>query len=377
MRIAVVHEWLATYAGSERVLAEILSLYPNADVFAVVDFLPASQRGFLGDRKVGVSFIQRLPLARKRFRWYLPIMPFAIEQIDLSAYDLVISNSHAVSKGVLTGAHQLHISYVHTPIRYAWDFQEQYLARSAGVGACKAAVARLLMHYLRVWDLRAATGVDCFVANSQFVARRIMRTYRRSATVVYPPVDLAQFPLREKKDNFYVTVARLVPYKRVDLLLKAFARLPQCNLVVIGDGPQLPELRRLATSNVKLKGRLTGGAVREHLASAKGFVHAGEEDFGIAMVEAQACGTPVLAFARGGAAEIVQPGETGLLFDRQTPESIIDAITLFERERQFDPAQARVNAMRFGVERFREEFRRVVNEATAEIGFSASAFHAI
>jgi glycosyltransferase involved in cell wall biosynthesis len=363
MRIAVVHEWLETYAGSERVLAEILSLYPQADLFAVVDFLPPNQRAFLADRKVNVSFIQHLPLARKRFRWYLPLMPFAMEQIDLSAYDLIISNSHAVSKGVLTRGDQLHISYVHTPFRYAWDLQEEYLDRSGGARMVKSALARVLMHYLRIWDLRTSTGVDCFVANSQFVARRIMKTYRRPATVLYPPVNVDEFPLTEKKEDFYVTVARLVPYKRVDLLLEAFAMMPQHQLVVIGGGPERSKLRRKPPSNVHLKGYLSGAEVRDHLARAKAFVYAGEEDFGISMVEAQACGTPVLAFARGGATEIVVDGQTGLLFDRQTPDAIVSTVSEFERDWDYDPTRVRFNAIRFSVSRFRDGFSTLVNDA--------------
>jgi glycosyltransferase involved in cell wall biosynthesis len=366
LRIAVVHEWLSTYAGSEQVLAQILSIYPQADLFAVVDFVPRSQRTFLGDKKVNVSFIQRMPLARKRFRWYLPLMPLAIEQLDLSAYDLIISNSHAVSKGVLTRSHQLHISYVHTPIRYAWDMHEQYLGRSGGVGKLKAIMARILMHYLRIWDLRTSTGVDYFVANSECVARRIMRTYRRPATVLYPPVNIDEFPLREEKENFYTTVSRLVPYKRVDLLLEAFARMPQRELVVVGSGPELAKLRRKAPPNVHLKGRLSGTEMRDYMARAKAFVYAGEEDFGISMVEAQACGTPVLAFARGGAAEIVVDGQTGLLFDQQTPDAIVSTICEFEREWRFDPARVRCNALRFGVSRFRDGFRNLVNDAVGE-----------
>jgi glycosyltransferase involved in cell wall biosynthesis len=374
LRVAVVHEWLSTYAGSEQVLAETLSLYPEADLYAVVDFLPPNQRAFLTGRKVNVSFIQHLPLARKRFRWYLPLMPLAIEQINLSAYDLIISNSHAVSKGVLTRAHQLHVSYVYTPIRYAWDLQEEYLNRSGGMGMLKSAMGRLLMHYLRMWDLRTSSGVDLFVAASEFIARRIMRTYRRPATVVYPPVNVDNFPLREKKEEFYATVARLVPYKRVDLLLEAFAGMPQRKLIVIGTGPELSKLRRRASANVDLRGSLPDADLRNYVARAKAFVYAAEEDFGISMVEAQACGTPVIAFARGGAAEIVVDGQTGLLFNQQTPDAIISAISEFERDWHFDPALVRRNAMRFGVSRFRDEFTALVNDAIREHQISGGGF---
>jgi glycosyltransferase involved in cell wall biosynthesis len=363
LRIAVVHEWLSTYAGSEMVLAEILSLYPSADLFALVDFMPAGQRKFIGDRKVSVSFIQRLPFARKRFRWYLPLMPLAIEQIDLSEYDLVISSCHAVSKGVLTKGHQLHISYVHTPLRYAWDLQEQYLDRAAGTGIAKSVIGRLLMHYLRMWDLRTAAGVDCFVANSQFVARRIMKTYRRSASVLYPPVDIDKFPLREAKEDFFVAVGRLVPYKRMDLVVEAFARMPDRKLVLIGAGSELTKLRGKAAPNVQIKGHLSGPEMIDYLARAKAFVYAGEEDFGISMVEAQACGTPVIAFSRGGAAEIVVDGETGLLFEHQAVEAIVDAVSEFERSWSFDPVRSRQNAMRFSVGRFQDGFKTLVSDA--------------
>ncbi len=374
MRIAIVHEWLSTYAGSEQVLAELLSLYPKADLYTVVDFLPPNQRGFLAGRTVNVSFIQHLPLARKIFRWYLPLMPLAVEQLDLSPYDLIISSSHAVSKGVLTRGHQLHISYVHTPIRYAWDLQEEYLKHSGLIGTLKSTMGRLLMHYLRIWDLRTSTGVDRFVANSEFIARRIMRTYRRPATVLYPPVNLDKFPLTENKEEFYTTVARLVPYKRVDLLLEAFARMPQRKLVVIGTGPELSRLRRNAPANVDLKGRVPDAELRDYVGRAKAFVYAAEEDFGISMVEAQACGTPVIAYARGGAAEIVVDGHTGLLFDQQTPDAIVSAISEFEHHWHFDPAQVRRNAMRFGVSRFRDEFMALVDEAIMEHHTSGSSF---
>ena len=366
LRVAVVHEWLSTLGGSERVLREILLLYPHADLFAVVDFLPQDQRALIGDRKVNVSFVQHLPLARKNFRWYLPLMPFAMEQLNLSPYDLVISSSHAVSKGVLTKSHQLHISYVHSPIRYAWDLQEQYLDRAAGVGIAKSAMARILMHYLRIWDIRTSTGVDCFIANSRFVANRIMKTYRRAATVLYPPVNVESVRFSEQKEAFYVTVSRLVAYKRVDLLLAAFAELPTRELVVIGDGPELSKLRRNPPPNVHFTGSLSNSEVNDYLARARAFVYAGEEDFGIAMVEAQACGTPVLAFARGGAAEIVIDGQTGLLFARQTSEDIVSTVSEFERRWHFDPARIRRNARRFEASRFTDGFRTIVNNAIRE-----------
>jgi glycosyltransferase involved in cell wall biosynthesis len=359
MKVAVIHEWLDTYAGSERVLEEILALYPQADVFVMVDFIPAGQRAFLGGRRVTTSFIQNLPFARKRFRWYLPLMPFAVEQFDLSGYDLIISSSHAVAKGVIGRPHQPHISYVHSPMRYAWDLQGDYLAG----GTWRSLVPRMLMHYLRMWDARTANGVDQFVANSGFIAQRILKTYRRTAEVIHPPVDIADFTVVADKEDFYVTLSRLVPYKRVDLLVDAFARMPQRRLVVVGNGPELAALKARAPANVTFAGRVSDDLKRQYLQRAKAFVYAGEEDFGIVLVEAQACGTPVIAFGRGGAAEIVVDGETGLLFDEQSPDALVAAVDLFEQMPTFEPLRIAINANRFGVARFRTEFRAIVDRA--------------
>jgi glycosyltransferase involved in cell wall biosynthesis len=366
MRVAVVHEWLDTWGGAEKVLKEILGLFPAADLFVVVDFLASDKREFLIHKNVKASFIQHLPLARKKFRWYLPLMPIAMEQLDLTDYDVIISSSHAVSKGVLTNGHQLHISYVHSPMRYAWDLQEQYLGRNGGMRRARSLLARLLMHYIRIWDIRTANGVDHFIANSVCVARRIMKVYRRSATVVYPPVDVARFAVSPRKEDFYVTVSRLVAYKRVDLLLEAFARMPERQLFVLGGGPELARLRRNAPSNVDLKGAVPDAELVDYVRRAKAFVYAGEEDFGISMVEAQACGTPVLAFARGGAAEIVLNRETGLLFDRQTPDAIVSTVQEFESKYRFDPIRIRRNAIRFSTATFREALRNTVNDLIFE-----------
>jgi glycosyltransferase involved in cell wall biosynthesis len=359
MRVAAVHEWLDTYAGSERVLEEILALYPQADVFALVDFLPANQRDFLRGRRVTTSFIQHLPFARKRFRWYLPLMPFAVEQFDLSDYDLIISSSHAVAKGVIGRPHQPHVSYVHSPMRYAWDLQRDYLAGDKW----RSLPPRLLMHYLRLWDTRTANGVDYFVANSGFIAQRILKAYRRFADVIHPPVDTHQFSVVANKEDFYVSLSRLVPYKRVDLVIDAFARMPQRRLIVIGDGPEFAALNSRASANVRFVGRVSHESKRYYLEHAKALVFAGEEDFGIALVEAQACGTPVITFGRGGAAEIVIPGETGLLFGEQTPEALVAEIDRFERMRSFDPLLIGKSASRFGVARFRREFRALIDRA--------------
>ncbi len=359
-RIAIIHEWLSGYYGSERVLEQILKLYPEADVFCVADFLQPEERTFLDGRQVTTSFIQRLPLARRHFRKYLALMPMAVEQFDLSAYDLVISSSHAVAKGVLTHSGQLHISYVHTPMRYAWDLQEQYLVNGHGKGI-RGCLARALLHYMRMWDVRTANGVDVFVVNSSFVARRVWKIYRREAAVVYPPVDVASFAIGRNRQPFYLTVSRLVPYKRIDLIVEAFSRLPDRRLVVIGDGPDLSRLRSKATSNITMLGFQPFDVIRNHLRQARAFIFAAEEDFGIAPVEAQACGTPVIAFGGGGVTETVVDGETGMYFTEQTAESLISAVNTFECSSCcLDPARIQQNAQRFSIERFRHEFAELV-----------------
>jgi len=361
MKVAVIHEWLVDYSGSERVVEQILKIFPDADLFAQVEFLPPDLQFFIQNKSVKTSFIQKLPLAKKKYRAYLPLMPLAVEQFDLSGYDLVISSAHAVSKGVLTGPDQLHISYVHSPMRYAWDLQHQYLRESGLDKGPKGWLAKWLLHKMRLWDVRTAHGVDAFTANSRFIARRIRKVYGREATVIYPPVDISAFTLREDKEDFYLTASRMVPYKKIDLIVEAFSRMPEKELVVIGDGPDFQKVKAKAGGNVTLLGYQPFEELRDHMQRAKAFVFAAEEDFGIIPVEAQACGTPVIAYGKGGALETVRGPEhenpTGLFFPEQTVESLMDAVCRFERESErFKPADCRRNAVRFSPERFREEF---------------------
>jgi len=365
-RIAIVHDWLVTYAGAERVLEQLLILYPQADLFAVCDFLPEAERGFLQGRRPRTTFIQRLPFARRKYRGYLPLMPLAIEQLDLSAYDLVISSSHAVAKGVLTGPDQLHVSYVHSPIRYAWDLQHQYLCESGLDQGVKGWIAKWLLHKIRLWDLRTANGVDCFVANSNFIARRIWKVYRREAEVIYPPVDVSSFTLREDKEDFFLTASRMVPYKKIDLIVEAFSAMPDKRLVVIGDGPDMRKIRAKAGANIQILGYQPFEVLRDYMQRAKAFVFAAEEDFGITPVEAQACGTPVIAFGKGGALESVRglnqsDTPTGVFFEEQSVASLIAAVDRFENNREaFTASACRDNAMRFSPEVFRERFSALV-----------------
>jgi glycosyltransferase involved in cell wall biosynthesis len=282
----------------------------------------------------------------------------------LSAYDVIVSSNHAVAKGVLVSPDQLHISYVHTPIRYAWDLQHQYLRQSGLAGGVRGLMARLVLHYMRSWDQAAANRVDLFVANSHYIARRIEKCYRRRARVIYPPVDIDRFTLSTRKENFYVTAARMVPYKRIDIIVEAFSKMPNRKLVVIGDGPEATRIKALAGPNVQLLGHQPPDVLQNYLQRAKAFVFAAEEDFGITIVEAQASGTAVIAFGRGGATETVIEGETGLFFDEQTPQSVMGAVHRFEQASAgFDPLRARAQAERFSVDRFRNQFARVVDQA--------------
>ena len=365
-----MHEWLTTIAGSERVLEQLCQIYPEAEIFTLVaDPKTLAAHAFLRGRKVHTSFLQSLPGATRFYRSLLPLMPLAIEQFDLSDFDLVVSSSHAVAKGVLTGPNQVHVSYVHSPIRYAWDLQHQYL-REAGLRGLKGGLARILLHYMRLWDVRTASGVDAFVANSKFIARRIEKTYRRSSVVIFPPVNVEYFELNEgPREDYYLAASRFVPYKRMDLILDAFRRMPSRRLVMAGDGPQLAGLKDRAAPNVQIVGHQTADGLRSLMQRARALVFAAEEDFGILPVEAQACGTPVVAFGSGGACEtIVAAGAqpTGLLFAKQDAASIVEAVERFERLAEpIDARACRRNAERFSAQAFRDAWGRFTREVIA------------
>lgn len=372
MKVAIVHDWLVTYAGAEKVLEEILKVYPNADLFSLIDFVEEDKRSFIMNKPVITSFIQKLPFAKKRYRAYLPFMPLAIEQLDVSKYDLVISSSHAVAKGVITGPDQLHISYVHSPIRYAWDLQHQYLKESGLNKGIKGVLAKYILYKIRNWDYRTANGVDSFISNSNFVARRIHKVYRRKATTIYPPVDVSAFNYLGTKENFYLTASRMVPYKKIDIIVQAFNKMPDKKLVVIGDGPEFNKINSIACSNVKILGYQPFEVLKEHMQRAKGFVFAAEEDFGITAVEAQACGTPVIAFGKGGSLETVRglgqkQSPTGIFFYEQTADSIKNAIYQFEQsEKLINPTDCREHAIKFSPDRFRNEFKEFIDSELRE-----------
>ena len=363
LRIAVVHDFLYTYAGAERVLEQIIDLFPDCDIFSLFDFVPAEHRHFLRGKKPKTSILQRIPLAAKKHRALLPLMPFAIEQLDLSSYDIVISSSYTAAKGVLTGPDQLHICYCHSPVRYAWDLQHQYLERQNLRYSPKAMLARSILHYIRTWDARSSLGVDVYVANSDYIARRIEKTYRRKAVTIYPPVEVGRFRADADREEYYLTASRMVPYKRIDLIIEAFNRMPNRKLVVVGEGPDLRKLADQAGPNIEFTGYLPDKEFAHHLQRAKAFIFAAEEDFGIVPVEAMAAGTPVIAFGRGGVTESVIDGETGLFFPYQHPESILQAVERFEAQNEvepFDRTAIRARAEVFDGEHFRRKFTELV-----------------
>ncbi|WP_373568955.1 glycosyltransferase family 4 protein [Klebsiella pneumoniae] len=365
LNVGIVADWLVTYAGSEKVIKEFIKVFPKAELYSVIDFLSEQDRVKFNHKKAKTTFIQRMPFSSKKYQTYLPLMPFAIEQLDVSKHNIILSSSHAVAKGILSGPDQLHISYVHSPIRYAWDLQHQYLKESGLNKGLKGMLAKWMLHKIRVWDYRTSNGVDHFIANSQFIARRIKKVYGREADVIYPPVDVNAFELNDKKDNYYFTASRLVPYKRMDLIVDAFSLMPDKKLVVIGDGPEMNKIKSKAKNNIEILGYQSNQKMIDCMRNAKAFVFAAEEDFGITPVEAQACGTPVIAFGKGGALETIRPygvsNPTGLFFNEQNSQSIINAVNDFEKMNDlFRPSDCRKNAERFSEERFRNEISTYV-----------------
>lgn len=367
MKVAIVHDWLVTYAGAERVLEQMILAFPDAEIFSVVDFLEDSNPHWLKNKKAKTSFIQKLPFARSKYRTYLPLMPYAIEQFDLSSYDLIISSSHAVAKGVLTGPDQLHICMCYSPIRYAWDLQHQYLFESNLTKGVKSLFARWILHKVRLWDNRTSNGVDYFIAISHFISRRIGKTYRRNSEVIYPSVDTEKYIQNGiKREEFYVTCSRMVPYKKIDLIVETFTKkFPEKKLVVIGHGPDFEKIKNLAGDNVKFTGKAEFKSLHKYLSSAKAFIFAAEEDFGIAPLEAQSCGTPVIAYGKGGASETVMGLEeskpTGVFFNEQTVESLTAGVRNFEKYDKLITAEnCRQNALRFSEARFQKEFKDFV-----------------
>lgn len=372
-RVAIVVDWLSQFGGAERVISEIAAAFPGATLFALFDVMEPEARSRIAAGPTRTSFLQQIPDIARRYRSLLPLMPRAIRSLDLRDFDIIISSHHAVAKGVKVRRGQLHICYCHSPVRYAWDQREQYLS-DHGIAGAKAALARLALERIRRWDLRTAASVHRFIANSKNVAGRIQRFYGRESVVAYPPVDLDFFtPGGPRADRLYVCASRQVPYKRLDRIVEAFAGMPQRRLVVLGDGPQHERIRALAADHphIMVRGEVAATELRDWFRRARAFVFAADEDFGLVPLEAQACGTPVLALAAGGALETVNAEEgstrTGLFFAEPTAEAIRDAVMRFERLPIPPSAHAcRANAERFDSKRFSATLRAVVDEAWRE-----------
>lgn len=367
--LAVVHDWCPDFRGGERVLAELCTTFDARHVYTVFEFLPEDvKRRYFADVTFHTSIANGLPGIRHYYRSLFFLCPFLVEQFDVTGYDAVLSSSAAFARGVLIRPDQPHVCYVHSPIRYAWEEQFSYLDQ-AGLGYGPRGLAfRYLLHRLRMWDVRTANGPDLMLANSNYVRRRIKRIYARNADVVFPPVALDELPLYEEKDDYYVTAAFLAPYKRIDLVVEAFNDMPRRRLIVVGDGQQSRQLRAMARPNVEFVGFLARNDYARTIGRARAMVFAGCEDFGIALAEAQACGTPLIAFGRGGACDIVRPlGEmieaTGLLFMRQSAAAVREAVEAFEASGDsIRPASCRENARRFSSERFRREMRAALSK---------------
>ncbi len=367
MKTAIVHDWFAGYAGSERVVESLTNIWRDADVFVLFNLLnEEEQRIVVKDKIPKTSFLQNRRSIRKNHRKYLPLFPYAIEQFDLSGYDLIISSSHAVAKGVLTNANQLHINYCHTPIRYAWDLTHQYLRESGLSHGIRGTIAKSILHYLRMWDAAASNRVDHFIANSNYIAKRIKKIYGRDSTVIYPPVDTDKFKLELNKEDYYLTASRLVPYKRIDVIAEAFSKMSGKRLIIIGEGPEAEKIKLKSGANVKFLGYQPREKLREYMQKAKAFVFAAEEDFGIMMIEALSCGTPVIAFNKGGASETIIENETGVLFNRQSPEEIVEAVNKFESRQSFNPVKLNEYAKQFDRKIFEEKIRAFVEDKCRE-----------
>ena len=368
MKVAIVQEWLVTVGGSDKVVKAILDVFPDADIYTLVAKKEVCDELGIPWEKVHTSFIQKMPLGTKKHRAYLPLFPFAIEQFDLRGYDVVISSSHCVAKGILTKADQLHICYCHSPIRYCWDMYNEYLEESHLDKGFKSWLVRLMLHPIRQFDAIAGSRVDYYISNSDYVGQRIRKTYRRKATTIHPNIDISNFELCNDKQEYYLASSRLVAYKKIDTIIEAFNQMPDKKLVVIGGGPNLEAYRKLAKDNVTVMGYQPFDVLKEKMQHAKAFVFAADEDFGMIPIEAQSCGTPVIAYGHGGSLETVNGGKTGLFFNEQTPEAIVEAVNKFESLglQPFAPADCRQWAEGFSEERFKREIKEFVEEKYEE-----------
>lgn len=369
MKFAIVHDWLRVNAGSEKVVGEILDAYPMDDItiYALFNYLPLSdKKRLLKTRKIKVSALQYFPGISRNYRFLLPLMPAAIRSFHLKDYDFILSSSHAVAKGFRRDKSIPHICYCHTPMRYAWDLYEDYSNDSHTI---KSFFYRLLVKYIRNWDFRSADNVDFFIANSENVRQRIINNYKRDAVVIYPPVRVDLFGLNERhRENYYLCVSRFVPYKKIDVIIKAFRHLPDQQLILIGEGYGAGKIKDLLKElkNVSWLGYKNDEELINYMQNAKACIFAAKEDFGITCVEAQACGTPVIALNEGGYKETVIENVTGYLFDKQDEYSIAKAVRAFEHQPLNDHIAIRQNAERFSPENFQNSLKTFVRNSVEQ-----------
>lgn len=374
MKAALVCDILLQNGGAEKCVESFLNVFPEMDVFALMDHLsPQDRESILKGKYAQTTFLQNLPFSKKYFRHLFPLYPLAIEQIDLTEYDVVLSSSYSVAKGVLTRPDQTHITYIYSPVRYAWDLYFQYLKEANLERGLKSFIIRSALHYMRNWDANTVHRPDYYIAISNYIANRVKKIYNKDAFVIYPPVDCTNFNISEKTEDYYFISSRMVPYKKMDVIVEAFQYMPDKKLLVSGDGPDYEKIKKLAGKNVELLGYLPRKDLISYISKAKCYIFAAEEDFGIAPVEAQACGVPVLAYGKGGVLETIigsfveenkiQNTDTGIFFRQQSPKSIAEAINLFEKNQVlFNKTNIRNQALKFNTQRFEEDVKNKVNE---------------
>ena len=372
MKKALIQDNFIQNGGAERCIESITNVWNDFDVFSLVDHLNEEDRNIILKGKYATtSFIQNLPFSKKLFRHYLPFYPLAIEQLDLSEYDLILSSSYSVAKGVMSHANQIHVTYMHSPVRYAWDLYFQYLKETNLDKGIKSVFAKIMLHYLRIWDQNTANRPDYYIANSNYIAKRIKKIYNKEAAVIYPPVDTKNFTISNTTQEYYFTYSRMVPYKKIDLIVEAFNYLPNKKLIVAGEGPEFNKIKNKASKNIEFIGFVPKKTIIEYLQKCKAFIFAAEEDFGITPIEAQACGIPVIAFGKGGVLETINgvfPNEnknnpTGIFFKEQTIKSLIESIDFFEKSYKiFNPELIRQNALRFDSLIFENKLKSFIDD---------------
>ena len=373
MKKALIHDILVQNGGAEKCLESFTNIWDDFDIYSMVDYLSKEDRErMLKGKQSKTSFIQNLPFSKKLFRHYFAFYPFAVEQFDFSEYDVIISSSFSVCKGILTRPNQIHISYVHSPVRYAWDLYHQYLKEANLQKGLKSIPIKWMLHYLRNWDAGTANRPDYYIANSKYVAKRIKKLYNKGSIVIYPPVNCSNFTIGETTADYYFTTSRMVSYKKISLIVEAFSKMPDKKLIVGGNGPEFEKIKKIATSNIEILGFVEPKKLLSLMQSAKAFVFAAEEDFGIVPIEAQACGVPVIAYGKGGVLETIvgsfsseqniKEGTTGVFFEQQTTASLINAVLYFEKNiEKFNKETIRNQALKFDTKRFETEIKQTID----------------